>query len=95
MYFRKAAKHVEVDLPVNLVDSFIQQMDENPGDERRQRLVQGMNELKADQVELIEMRFFENRRFKEIGDILGITEENAKMRVYRAVKKLRTAVTGK
>jgi RNA polymerase sigma-70 factor (ECF subfamily) len=95
MHFRKASKHVEVDLPIHLVDSMIETMEEHPDEERRTRVVEAMNELKFDQVELIEMRFFENRRFKEIGDILGITEENAKMRVYRAVNKLRSAVTGK
>lgn len=95
MYFRKASKHVEIDLPVHLVDTMIETMEEDPDDERRKRLVEGMNGLKFDQVELIEMRFFENRRFKEIGEILGITEENAKMRVYRAISKLRAAVMGK
>ncbi|HTI98694.1 MAG TPA: sigma factor-like helix-turn-helix DNA-binding protein, partial [Dongiaceae bacterium] len=37
-------------------------------------------------------RFFEDRTFKDIGATLGITEAGAKMRVSRALEKLRTAL---
>jgi RNA polymerase sigma-70 factor (ECF subfamily) len=40
-------------------------------------------------VELIEMRFFQEMSFKEIADILEISEANAKMRVYRLLEKLK------
>lgn len=49
-----------------------------------------LNKLDEDDVHMIEMRFFENRSFKEIGEILGITENNAKVRGHRALEKLRT-----
>lgn len=45
--------------------------------------------LKKDQIELIEMRFFESRSFKEIGDILGLTEANAKVKTHRVLAKIR------
>lgn len=38
------------------------------------------------------LRFFEDRTFKDIGATLGITEAGAKMRVSRALEKLRTAL---
>jgi RNA polymerase sigma-70 factor (ECF subfamily) len=41
---------------------------------------------------LVEMRFFESKSFKEIADILEITENNAKVRTYRAIDKLRLAL---
>jgi len=35
------------------------------------------------------MRFFEKRSFKEIGEIMGITENNAKVKIYRTLDKLK------
>lgn len=47
-----------------------------------------LSQLKTHEVELIEMRFFEDRPFKEIGEILDITTENARVKTHRALKKL-------
>ncbi len=54
-----------------------------------QALIQAFEEMRPQDVELIEMRFFEERPFKEIADILGITESNAKMRTYRVLERMR------
>jgi RNA polymerase sigma-70 factor (ECF subfamily) len=35
------------------------------------------------------MRFFEKRSFREIGDLLDMTENNAKVKTFRAVNKLK------
>lgn len=47
-----------------------------------------MLKLKPHEVELIEMRFFEDRPFKEMGEILELTTENARVKTHRALKKL-------
>jgi RNA polymerase sigma-70 factor (ECF subfamily) len=47
-----------------------------------------MQKLKPNEIELIEMRFFEERPFKEIGEILNLTTENARVKTHRALKKL-------
>lgn len=64
--------------------------------ESNENLLQKLAHLLKDKalkdIELIEMRFFENRAFKEIGEILDITENNAKVRVYRALDKLRESL---
>jgi DNA-directed RNA polymerase specialized sigma24 family protein len=39
------------------------------------------------------LRFFENRNFKEVGAALGASEDAAKMRVSRALEKLRRFFT--
>jgi RNA polymerase sigma-70 factor, ECF subfamily len=39
-------------------------------------------------LDLIELRFFQQLSFKEIADIYGITEANAKMRIYRILEKM-------
>ena len=52
-------------------------------------LVNAMQQLSEDEVLLLELRFFENRAFAEIGEILEITENNAKVKTYRVLDKLR------
>ena len=48
-----------------------------------------LSEMKEDQSDLIEMRYFEKLSFNEIGEVLGITGNNAKIKVYRAIDKLK------
>jgi RNA polymerase sigma-70 factor (ECF subfamily) len=40
-------------------------------------------------LQLIELRFFENKSFKEIAAILEVTENNAKVRTYRVLDQLK------
>jgi len=44
-------------------------------------------------MQLIELRFFEKNAFLEIGEIMGITENNAKVRTYRILDKLKQFLT--
>ncbi len=92
MHFRANSKTIETDLPYDLANDVLTELDNNPIDEERELLVLGLNKLKFEYVELIELRFFEKRRFKEIGEILGLNEDTAKMRVYRALKKLKEII---
>jgi len=48
-------------------------------------LVKTLRDLPTDVMEVLELRFFEERSFKEISFILNIGESGAKMRLYRAV----------
>ena len=48
--------------------------------------------LDEDDYQIIEMRFFEKRPFKEIAAILDINEASAKMRLYRILEKLKPEV---
>ena len=52
-------------------------------------LIKALNELPTETVEVLEMRFFEGKNFREISYILNIGESGAKMRLYRAIDKLR------
>lgn len=48
-----------------------------------------MHELKESDREAILLRYFENRQFAEVGAKLGLNENAARMRVERALEKLR------
>jgi len=52
-------------------------------------LVRLMGDLPSDMLEVLQLRFFEEKDFKEIAFILDITESGAKMRAYRALDRLR------
>jgi RNA polymerase sigma factor (sigma-70 family) len=43
----------------------------------------------------IALRFFEDRSMRDVGAALGISEDAAKQRVFRAIEKLRSILTGK
>lgn len=60
-----------------------------------QRLAQAIAELDEDDLQLVEMRFFEKRAFKEIGEILEMTENNAKVKLYRILERLKKVLTKK
>jgi RNA polymerase sigma factor (sigma-70 family) len=57
----------------------------------RPSLDDAMHELKEADREVILLRYFENHPFTEIGGKLGLNENAARMRVERALEKLRAA----
>jgi RNA polymerase sigma-70 factor, ECF subfamily len=61
--------------------------------EDHEALYNALCRLSDADVELIELRFFEDRPFKEVGEILEITENNAKVRTYRVLDKLKTLMS--
>lgn len=64
-------------------------VDDNWEEDLLKRLMQHLKDLPVDMLEVLELRFFEDKDFKEIAFILDITESGAKMRTYRALDKLR------
>jgi RNA polymerase sigma factor (sigma-70 family) len=55
----------------------------------RPTLDDAMHELKGTDREAVLLRYFENRQFAEVGAKLGLNENAARMRVERALEKLR------
>lgn len=72
------------------IASFMEVFKEEENEQNRKKLTKALQELKDDDVQLIEMRYFEERPYKEIGEILSITENNAKVRTFRALERLKT-----
>ena len=58
-------------------------------------LIDLLNELSEDEVQLLELRFFEKRAFKEVAFILNITENNAKVKTYRILDKMKKIALAK
>ncbi len=67
----------------------IQRGEDDLDEELIQKLVTYLKELPTEMLKVLELRFFEDKDFKEIAFILEISESGAKMRTYRALDRLR------
>ncbi|HLZ17863.1 MAG TPA: sigma-70 family RNA polymerase sigma factor [Cyclobacteriaceae bacterium] len=63
--------------------------EEGFSEETLDKLIELMKDLPGDMLEVLQLRFFEDKDFREIAFILDITESGAKMRTYRALDRLR------
>ena len=57
--------------------------------EQLEILGQAMSKLNPDERELLVLGKIECLKYREIGDILNITESNVKIRIFRALRKLK------
>lgn len=69
-------------------------LEENDPGESDSQLFKALQTLSEEDMELINMRFFEKRSFKEICEILEMKESACKMKVYRILEKLKVQLTG-
>ena len=90
MYYRKQKKTVYVEVRDTDVVTMMEEVEIGlETKSEREQLIELLNQLDESETQLIELRFFEKLSFKEIGDIFEITEPNAKVRIYRILKKLK------
>lgn len=54
-----------------------------------------LEKLSEEELQFIELRFMEARPFKEMADILGISENYAKVKTYRVLEKMKKLFVGK
>ena len=71
------------------------EMNEPNADEKEEKLLLCLQELEEDEVELLQMRFFEKRPFKEMAEIKDSNESAVKMKVYRLLEKLKGIIEKK
>jgi RNA polymerase sigma-70 factor (ECF subfamily) len=69
-------------------------MEESDPTETDGLLFKALQTLSEEDMEIINMRFFEKRSFKEICEILDMNESACKMKVYRILEKLKVQLTG-
>jgi len=90
-YYRKSKKERKVVVDKKIIHAL--QSDDSEMDEKRQKIMQrlmaALNTLSLEHLHLIELRFFEQKAFKEMAYILNITENHAKVKTYRVLDKLR------
>lgn len=91
--FRQEKAQRTINIDSVSVYTIIEEMEESKIDRYHDKIVSIISEqLEEDQLQLIEMRFFEKRSFKEIAEILDITENNAKVKTYRVLEILKKSL---
>lgn len=87
--FRDVKRSKVVDLEINQL-VLVEGLDESTEKEERLRILEiALKKMKRKYLEILELRYFENLTFCEIGLHLGISENTAKVRCFRALDKLK------
>lgn len=91
LWFRSKKKNTTVEISERHVKDMMQEgeLGKIESEEDQEKLVHMLAKLKPEHAEIIELRFFMQYSFKEIADFYGITEANAKMRLYRILEKMK------
>lgn len=90
MFFRNNSKHYSVPVDENRIQDIASEanLSSYMSMLEQEKLIELLNELEESQLDLIELRFFQEMSFKEIAEIYNITEANAKMRTYRILERI-------
>jgi RNA polymerase sigma-70 factor (ECF subfamily) len=62
---------------------------EQSWDEWERKLPAVLEQLSNEDLQLIELRYFEQRPFKEVSEITGMSESNTKVRTYRILERMK------
>ena len=89
LHYRSQNKTTEVELLEKDVVTLLEEIKQPEDIKQQEIMLNALNNLPLHTAELIEMRFFEERPFKEIANILNITESNAKVKTYRILEKMK------
>ena len=91
MFFRQQSKVYSVAIDESRIQEFAQEADifsSHMSMEDQEKLVEMLNGLNESELELIELRFFQEMSFKEIAEIYSVSEATAKMRTYRILERI-------
>jgi RNA polymerase sigma-70 factor (ECF subfamily) len=95
-FFRKNKNVRTVMLEDHHADRVYEEMfGENTAEELKRNLPHILQKLRPAELQLIELRFLEGRAFKEVAEILNISETHAKVKTYRILGKMKKLFVGK
>ncbi|MSP69561.1 MAG: sigma-70 family RNA polymerase sigma factor [Bacteroidetes bacterium] len=92
-YYRKAKVRQSINIDDTQVVDVLTELGEENSAITDARLMKAMQQLEPSEIQLLEMRFFDKRPFKEVCEVLNISETAAKARVYRLLERLKTIYT--
>ncbi|MEM6878298.1 MAG: sigma-70 family RNA polymerase sigma factor [Bacteroidota bacterium] len=96
LFYRQNKRRRVVSADLSIYSEFAEETEDITAQERSEReaeLRRVLRNLKPEELNLVEMRFFEQRPFAEIAAILDVTEATAKMRTYRLLNRLKTQLS--
>ena len=80
--------HFDESMLATLSDVQVDEALEDEQDERMVQLSMALDKLEADEKALVTLYYMEEKSMSELAFILGITEGNVKVKLYRIRKKL-------
>ena len=86
--FKESNAKRTVNIETTHVYEIMSEIDEDDNEALKAQLIKEIAALPEKDLQLIELRYFEKRSYREIGQIIGLTENNAKVRAYRVLRKL-------
>ncbi len=89
LYYRKSQTIPVISLEETFAHRLADESPENVNEEALAELAKVLSDLDQDDLLLLQLRFYEEKSFKEIAFILEIQEATAKMRVYRLLERLK------
>lgn len=88
-FFRKQKYQRQIPLDLLKAENLFDEFPLEDSIQQMELLKSAVQTLKLKELEIIELRFFNSLSFKEVASVLNITENNAKVRCYRILDKLR------
>lgn len=89
MYYRKLNKERIFYLNMESENQLFEELGDSKGRDEYELLSPLLETLSSNELEFIEMKYFEKRSYKEISKIVGISEGNIKVKVHRIIQKLK------
>jgi RNA polymerase sigma-70 factor (ECF subfamily) len=89
-HYRETSKTVTFSLEEPIIKQLIDTEDDDLKEERLEMLTKYLEKINTKEMVILQLRFFEDKSFKEIAYILEISESGAKMRLYRTLEKLKS-----
>lgn len=88
-YYRKNKKMRVVTIEDEGLGGIVEESEWQKQELSLEALKRVLNRLEPDELILIELRYFDKMPYKQIAEILAITENNAKVKTYRIIEKLK------
>lgn len=88
VYRKNRSSHI-IDVSTRQLESIQQELSRGEEEKQIEAILELLPNLLEEEVVLIELRYFDQRKYKEIGEILNITEESARVKVHRVIVKMK------
>ena len=88
LFYRSSNKNRDISIEESILPEIIEETDFQYSEKNINLLLESINQLKEQEVELLELRYFEKRSIKEVSMILNLSESNVKTKTHRIIKKL-------
>lgn len=95
-HYRDVKKNRVVSINDEQLNDFADELEYNDQKHMlKDKMITCLNVLNEVELQLIELRFFEQLPYREIAEIMGLTESNAKVKTYRITTKLSKIINEK